>query len=271
MDTFEEVKKLKLMLDDGLLTRDEYDKKKDELLGFYSRPQAFVQADRVPTSFALSEQGVDAFKELRCCKSLFDDGILTQDEFESMKASILGMTSSRPACITDKNASKHMVGSAVYKLINGCLYLLGAAQTVLTIVFLSMYEWFHYLVSFNIDNTFSPDAIAALLMLAGTALIVLSIRSRPIFPRGANDSVPRNRKILLVGAAVLGLAAIIPAVDAIKNGAYLTRDSSDLASAYLSGLLFLCALTFVVGCLHAAISKKEVFNAKSEQSERGQS
>lgn len=286
---YEELKAFKKLLDEGAITEEDYAKQKIRILGLVGddtmagevKPPlpAPMQIEGPSSRYshvstANESEGGRVVEELRRYKGLLDEGILSQEEFDAKKAKLLGVKVSQRVPKGDVEAIGNSVGEVRgkqasresrkrdgHRVFKAAVYTLCAMQLINTIVFLSSFGWFRYLSRLYVDYVFSADAVATFLILVGTALIVLAVRSKPVFLRRMKRDLPKYRKVLLVSAAVFGLAAIVPAVDAFERGTILTGFDSGFVSIYISWLMLFYVLTFAVGSFHVAKSGNGVADA----------
>lgn len=104
-ETADQIKELKLLLDQDILTQDEYEQRKNALLfpNDMSTSAAKNQTQEAPAtkrdstradaeSSSVKTIGAEAkFDEIVAFKQLLDNGIITQDEFNQKKEELLGV------------------------------------------------------------------------------------------------------------------------------------------------------------------------------------
>lgn len=290
---YEDLKAFKKLLDGGAITEEDYAKQKIRILGLVDDDNATASTAKSPSPTpaqiedpstrypyvpAATESKSDRVaKELRNYKGLLDEGLLTQEEFDAKKAKLLGVKVPRHMPKVDVEAIGNSVGEVRDKMpsrkspkgggrkvFKVAVYALCTMQLVNAVAFLSSFDWFRYLSWFYVDYVFSADAAATFLILMGTALVALAVRSKPVFLREAKHDLSKYRNVLLGFAVVLGLAAIVPAVDAFKRGTYLTSFDSGFVSIYISWLMLFYVLILAAGSLYAATSMNEAADTREK-------
>lgn len=290
---YEDLKAFKKLLDEGAITEEDYAKQKIRILGLGGDDSATASTAKPPSPTPAQIEGPSArypyvpaanesksdrvAKELRNYKGLLDEGLLTQEEFDAKKAKLLGVKVPQRMPKVDVETIGSSVGEAGDKLPNRkglkggvrrvfkvVVYVTCAMQLINAIVFLSSFDWFRYLSWFYVDYVFSADAVATFLILMGTALVALAMRSKPVFARKMKRDLSKYRNVLLGFAVVLGLAAIVPAVDAFKRGTYLTSFNSGFVSIYISWLMLFYVLTLASGSLYVATSRNETADTRDK-------
>ena len=265
MKSYEEIKALKSLLDEGLLTREEYDEKKDELLGFAS--EAAVGHVLNSGSSRVSEaseckRSADPIYELRRYKSLLDEGLLTRDEFSAKKAKLLKLKPERRQPVVDAKAvgetvekarkklpdSKQvrsacakggaMVLSGIRKLFSALVFLLCVLQILLFFYAMFRVELFDYLARRSFGQLFSPDLIAGFLLLMGTLINGIATHPQASILNILGGEPYQKGKKLVAASTVLGLIALVLLMYA--------RDGKTLFEYYYYYEFDFIALFFVV-------------------------
>lgn len=112
-ETTNHIKELKLLLDQGILSQDEYEQQKNALLfpGGLPTPAAEAQPQQALKGSQNSDEKTTAtdspaekkntsdkqFDEIIAFKKLLENGVITQDEFNQKKEELLGISPSTPS------------------------------------------------------------------------------------------------------------------------------------------------------------------------------
>lgn len=111
-ETTNHIKELKLLLDQGILSQDEYEQQKNALLfpdglptpAAEAQPQQALKASQnsdekttATDSPAEKNTSEKQFDEIIAFKKLLENGVITQDEFNQKKEELLGVSPSTPS------------------------------------------------------------------------------------------------------------------------------------------------------------------------------
>lgn len=110
-ETTNHIKELKLLLDQGILSQDEYEQQKNALLFPDGLPTPGAEPQQALKASQNSDEKTTAtdspaekkntsdkqFDEIIAFKKLLENGVITQDEFNQKKEELLGISPSTPS------------------------------------------------------------------------------------------------------------------------------------------------------------------------------